>query len=253
MSGQDDELLNFIVDGLPGKQRDLVARSFYALGHGDPDSAPVQMTVMFTACTRKIAQIPAEIRGANVESRKALAEARELERQVIQRLDMGNSMVIFAFRDEAVRTKEALRETVIQADRTKYQAAQMAMEMKPAIAGTKEIGRDLAKLRDDFRKFDSSFQTVEKMAENMHSGHVINSDLFKHLTKEIRAGWATTGLGFGMVLECTLTELQAPLWSGLVFFTLVAGLTQWLLRWNWRCARTLAEKFLPAAKPKPAD
>jgi hypothetical protein len=40
---QDDELLNFIVDGLPGKQRDLVARSFYALGHGDPDSAPVKM------------------------------------------------------------------------------------------------------------------------------------------------------------------------------------------------------------------
>jgi hypothetical protein len=53
---QDDELLNFIVDGLPGKQRDLVARSFYALGHGNPDSSPVQMTVMFTACTRKIAR-----------------------------------------------------------------------------------------------------------------------------------------------------------------------------------------------------
>jgi hypothetical protein len=49
---QDDELLNFIVDGLPGKQRDLVARSFYALGHGNPDSSPVQMAVMFTACTR---------------------------------------------------------------------------------------------------------------------------------------------------------------------------------------------------------
>jgi hypothetical protein len=84
---QDDELLDFIVDGLPGKQRDLVARSFYALGHGNPDSSPVQMAVMFTACARKIALIPAEIRGANVESRKQLAEARELERQVIQRVD----------------------------------------------------------------------------------------------------------------------------------------------------------------------
>ena len=69
---QDDELLNYIVDGLPGKDRDIVARSFYALGNGDPESAPVQMTVMFTACTRKMAQIPAEIRGANVESRKQL-------------------------------------------------------------------------------------------------------------------------------------------------------------------------------------
>ena len=253
MSGQDDELLNFIVDGLPGKQRDLVARSFYALGHGDPDSAPVQMTVMFTASTRKIAQIPAEIRGASVQCRKQLAEARELERQVIQRLDMGNSMVIFAFRDEAVRTKEALRETVIQADRAKYQAEQMAKEMKPAIAATKEIGRDLTQLRDDLRKFDGSFQRVEKMVEDIHISHTINTDLFKHLTKEIRANWATIGLGFGMVLEYSLIESQAPPWSGLVFFALVAGLTQWLLRWNWCHVRTLAEKFLPAAKKEPAE
>jgi hypothetical protein len=250
---QDDELLNFIVDGLPGKQRDIVARSFYALGHGDPDSAPVQMTVMFTACTRKIAQIPTEIRGANVESRKALAEARELERQVIQRVDMSNSMVISAFRDEAVRTKEALRETVIQADRTKYQAEQMAKEMKPAIAATKEIGRDLTQLRDDLRKFDSSFQRLEKMAEDMHSGHTINVNLFKHLTKEIRANWATIGLGFGIALEYALIESQAPPWSGLVFFALVAGITQWLLRQNWRFVRTLAKRFLPAAETKPAD
>ena len=34
MSSQDDELLNFVVDGLPGKERDIVARSFYALSHG---------------------------------------------------------------------------------------------------------------------------------------------------------------------------------------------------------------------------
>jgi hypothetical protein len=245
--------LNFIVDGLPAKQRDLVARSFYALGHGDPDSAPVQMTVMFTACTRKIAQIPAEIRGANVESRKQLAEARELELQVIQRVDMSNSMVISAFRDEAVRTKEALRETVIQADRTKFQAEQMAKEMKPAIAATKEIGRDLTQLRDDLRKFDTSFQRMEKMAGDIHGSHVINADLFKHLTKEIRANWTTIGLGFGMALEYALIESQAPQWSGFIFFTLVAGLVQWLLRWDWRFVRTLAEKFLAAAKTKPAD
>jgi hypothetical protein len=250
---QDDELLNFIVDGLPGKQRDLVARSFYALGHGNPDSSPVQMAVMFTACTRKIAQIPAEIRGANVESRKQLAEARELERQVIQRVDISNSMVISAFRDEAARTKEALRESVIQADRTKYQAEQMAKEMKPAIAATKEIREDLTQLRDDLQKFDASFQRMEKMAGDIQSSHAINSDLFKLLTKEIRANWTTIGLGFGMVLEYALIESQAPPWSGLVFFALVAGLVQWLLRWDWRHVRTLAEKILPAAKTKPAD
>jgi hypothetical protein len=157
-------------------------------------------------------------------------------------------MVISAFRDEAVRTKEALRETVIQADRTKYQAEQMAKEMKPAIAATKEIGQDLVQIRDDLRKFDGSLQSMEKMAAETHSSHVINSDLFKHLTKEIRANWATIGLGFGMVLEYALIESQAPPWSGLVFFALVAGLTQWLLRWNWRHVRTLAVKFLPIAK-----
>jgi hypothetical protein len=249
---QDDELLNYIVDGLPGKDRDIVARSFYALGNGDPDSAPVQMTVMFTACTRKIAQIPAEIRGANIESRKQLAEARELERQVIQRVDMSNSMVISAFRDEAVRTKEALRETVIQADRTTYQAEQMAKEIKPAIAAAKEIGRDLILLRDDLRKFDSSFQRMEKMTADTQSSHVINSDLFKRLSKEIRATWTTIGLGFGMVLEYALIESEAPPWSGFVFFVLVAGLVQWLLRRDWKFVRKLAEKVLSASKTKSA-
>ena len=91
------------------------------------------------------------------------------------------------------------------------------------------------------------------MVEDIHISHTINTDLFKHLTKEIRANWATIGLGFGMVLEYSLIESQAPLWSGLVFFALVASLTQWLLRWNWRFVRTLAEKFFPAAKTKPAD
>jgi hypothetical protein len=162
-------------------------------------------------------------------------------------------MVISAFRDEAVRTKEALREAVIQADRTKYQAEQIAKEMKPAIAATKEIGQDLTQLRDDLRKFDASFQRMEKLAGDIQISHAINSDLFRHLTKEIRANWATIGLGFGMVLEYALIASQAPQWSGLVFFAFVAGLMQWLLRWNWRHVRTLAEKFLPAAKTKPAD
>jgi hypothetical protein len=56
-----------------------------------------------------------------------------------------------------------------------------------------------------------------------------------------------------MVLEYALIESQAPQWSGLVFFALVASLTHWLFRWNWRFVRTLAEKFLPAAKTDSAD
>jgi hypothetical protein len=91
------------------------------------------------------------------------------------------------------------------------------------------------------------------MAEDMHSSHTINTELFKHLTKEIRTNWGTIGLGFGMVMEYSLIESQAPPWSGLVFFSLVAGLTHWLMRWNWRHVRRLTEKFFPAAKSKPAD
>ena len=112
----------------------------------------------------------------------------------------------------------------------------------------KEIGRDLIQLRDDLRKFDSSFQRMEKMTADTQSSHISNSDLFKHLTKEIRANWATIGLGFGMVLEYALIESQAPPWSGFVFFVLMVGLVQWLLRWDWRHVRTLAKKFLPTAK-----
>ena len=169
----------------------------------------------------------------------------------VQRVEMSNSMVVSAFRDEAVRTKEALRETVIQADRTKYQAEQIAKEMKPAIAAAEEIGRDLGRLRDDLLRFRISFERMEKMTADTQRGHVINSDLFKRLTKEIRANWATTGLGFGMVLEYALIESQGPPWSGFVFFVLIVGLVQWLLRWDWKRVRTLAKKILPATKTKP--
>ena len=59
---ENDDLLNFLVDGLPGQQRDLITRSFYGLTQGNPDSAPVQMAILFTACTRRIVQAPAELR-----------------------------------------------------------------------------------------------------------------------------------------------------------------------------------------------
>jgi hypothetical protein len=249
----NDEALTYLQGDSHGRKRDLIARCYYEVAQGDSKSGPVVFAVLLDAAAEQFAKTPQELLGVVTEFRKLLAEGREMEARIRERVELSNYGVVAEFKDEAVRTKEALRDAVIQADRTKYQAEQMAKEMKQAITTAKEIGRDLIQLRDDLRKFDTSFKRMEKMAGDIHSSHVINSDLFKHLTKDIRANWATIGLGFGMVLEYALIESQAPPWSGLVFFALVAGLTQWLLRWNWRFVRTLAENFLPAAKAKPAD
>jgi hypothetical protein len=99
-----------------------------------------------------------------------------------------------------------------------------------------------------------------RKSEVLHRDEEIGSIKQTHLempadfsTKEIRANWTTIGLGFGMVLEYALIESQAPPWSGFIFFALVAGLVQRLLRWDWRFVRTLAEKILPAAKTNPTD
>jgi hypothetical protein len=246
-----DETLTYLQGDSHGRKRDLITRCYYEVAQGDPKSGPVVFAVLLDAAAEQFAKTPQELLGVVTEFRKLLAEGREMEARIRERVELSNFGVVAEFKDEAVRTKEALRDAVIQADRIKYLAEQMAKEMKPAIATAKEIGRDLIQLRDDLRKFDSSFQRMEKMTADTQSSHISNSALFKHLTKEIRANWATTGLGFGMVLEYALVESQAPPWSGFVFFVLIVGLVQWLLRWDWRHVRTLAEKILPTTITKP--
>jgi hypothetical protein len=247
------EVLTYLQGESTGAKRDLIARCYYEVVQGDPKSAPVAFAVLLDACAEQFAKTPNALRGLTSDFMAAVNAARQLEHRVIERQEKNHASVIAAFKDETARASLTLRETALEAKATVVQADRLHGEMKPVIARTEEIGKDLLLLRDDLKRFDTSAQRAEKSVREVKDIHETTLEIVKHLTKEIRANWATIGLGFGMVLEYALIESQAPQWSGFVFFALVAGLVHWLLRWDWRFVRKLAKKIMPAPKIKPAD
>src|SRR5580658_5193517 len=110
---ESDDLLNFLVEGLFAPQRDLVTRAYYKFAEGDPNSAPVTEAILLTACARKLAYAPKDLREANLVLKKLLEEARDvlkeagnLQYRAIERLEKSNASVIAAFQDENKRAKD---------------------------------------------------------------------------------------------------------------------------------------------------
>jgi hypothetical protein len=250
----NDEVLTYLQGDSTGAKRDMIARCYYEVAQGDPKSAPVAFAVLLDACAEQFAQTPNKLSALTSDFMAAVNAARQLERGVIERQEKGFANVIAAFKDETARASLTLRETALEAKATVVQAERIHGEMKPVIARIEEIGKDLILLRGDLRRFDTSVQRSEKTVGDVKEIHLTTLEIVKHLTKEIRANWATIGLGFGMALEyAVLTSLPpAPFYVHFVLFAVLAGIIQGLLRWDWRFVRNLAKKIVPPPKTKPA-
>lgn len=237
-----NDLLDFLTDGLHGRQRDAVTRAFYEYASGDAQSAPVGMAVLLTACARRVALAPQELREANADFKTLLHEAKQHENRVIERMDRSNASVVASFRDETVRANETLRETVIQADRTKYQAEQMAKEMKPVVATVTRLARDLPALGDELKLNHETAKKIADGTENIKTSQRDIYDLVKHLTKEARINWMTIGFLAGAVFAGLAQEF--PSWAQFILLALGVGLLQWLSRRSWKLVKLQAEKLL---------
>lgn len=236
------EVLSYLQGDSTGARRDLIARCYYEVAHGDPKSAPVAFAVLLDACAEQFAKTPNILRGLTSDFLSAVNTARQLERNVIERQEKGFANVIAAFKDENARASLTLRETALEARSTVVQADRLHGEMKPVIARTEEIGKDLVLLRDDLRRFDTSVQRVEKMAGVIHETHLSALELVKLLTKEIRANWTMIGFGLGVVLEYVLAVSTIPNSYSIVLFVFGVGIIQGLFRWNWTFVQTLTKK-----------
>lgn len=249
-----DDALTFLQGDSQGAKRDMIARCYYEVAQGDPKSAPVAFAVLLDSCAEQFAKTPHELLKITTAFIKAVAEARQLERGIIDRQERGYANVIAAFKDETARASLTFRETALEAKATVVQAERIHGEMKPVIARTEEIGKDLLLLRDDLRRFDTSIERSEKTVGEVKEIHTTTLEMVKHLTKEIRANWTTIGLGLGMALEYAILESlpPVPVHVHFVVFAVLAGVIQGLLRWDWRALRKLAKKILPPPKTEPA-
>ena len=139
----NDEALTYLQGDSHGRKRDLIARCYYEVAQGDPKSGPVVFAVLLDAAAEQFAKTPQELLGVITEFRKLLAEGREMEARIRERVELSNYGVVAEFKDETRRASTALRETVDQTNRMGEKAARIAREMEPVIATVKQIARDL--------------------------------------------------------------------------------------------------------------
>jgi len=246
-----NDLLDFLTDGLYGKQRDAVTQAFYEYASGDPKSAPVGMAVLLTACARRLAQAPEELRVVTAEFRKLLAEGREMEARIRERVELSNAGVTAAFRDESHRATSALRETSQYAKDAGESAKKTAQELRPVIVEVRKLADDVTLLRRDLKIHDESHRQMVECANRIEAAEERIQHTVMRSTKESRANWITLGLMIGVFLSALISQL--PWWGALLAFAGIIGLLQWLSRQSWDFVRRWIENWKPSsAKSKPA-
>ena len=246
-----NDLLDFLTEGLHGRQRDAVTRAFYEYASGDAQSAPVGMAVLLTACARRTAQAPEELRAANADFKKLLAEGREMEARIRERVELSNAGVIAAFRDEAHRTSNALRETFQYAKDAGESAKKTAQELRPVIVETRKLTDDVTLLCQDLKIHDESHRQMVECATKIEVSVQDVQQTVMHSTKESRANWITLGLFVGIFLSALFSQL--PWWGALLAFAGTIGLLQWLSRRSWKFVKSKTEKLLSSSENQSAQ
>jgi hypothetical protein len=228
-----------------------VTRTFYEYASGDAQSAPVGMAVLLTACARRMAQAPEELRAANADFKKLVAEGREMEARIRERVELSNAGVIAAFRDEAHRTSNALGETFQSAKDAGESAKKTAQELRPVIVETRKLADDVTLLRQELKIHDESHRQMVECANRIEAAEEKIQHTVVHSTKASRANWITLGLMVGIFLSALFSQL--PWWGALLAFVGIIGLLQWLSRQSWDFVRHWIEnRKSSSAKSEPA-
>jgi hypothetical protein len=227
-----------------------VTQAFYEYASGDPQSAPVGMAVLLTACASRLAQAPEELRAASADFKKLLAEGREMEARIRERVELSNFGVVSEFKDETRRVSNTLREIVNAGDIIVDRGKRIDQQLKPIERHLERIGVDLYLLKDDLKDNRESANRTAEAAERIQTIHLENQKLVSRLGNESRANWITIGLLAGICLSAVFTML--PWWGGSLSFVAAVGLIQWLSRLSWGFMRRWFAKWksLPAvSKP----
>jgi hypothetical protein len=246
-----DKVLTYLQGDSQGARRDLIAHCYYDAAQGDPKSGPVVFAVLLDAAAEQFAKTPQELLRVVTEFRKLLAEGREMEARIRERVELSNYGVVAEFKDETRRASDTLREIVILGNSIIDRAKRIDEKLKPVVANLERIGVDLYLLKDDLKENRESARRMVEEAAEMRTIHRENQALVMRLGKESRANWITVGLLAGICLSAVFTML--PWWGGSLAFVLVIALIQWLSRQSWDFVRRWIEKRKSSsAKSEPA-
>ena len=223
-----DQVLIYLLGDSQGRKRDMIAQCYYEAAQGDPKSGPVVFAVLLNSCAEQFAKTPQELLKVVTEFGRMLAEGREMEARIRERVELSNYGVVAEFKDETRRASTALRETVDQTLRMGEKASRMGREMEPVIATVKQIARDLPPVAEDLKQHRES---AKEIAVEVGLLRKENQAFRKQFGKEARANWITTGFLAGILMAAI--SFHMPWWEGVTVLVGAIGLLQWLSRQSW--------------------
>jgi hypothetical protein len=230
-----DEALTYLQGDSHGRKRDLITRCYYEVAQGDPKSGPVVFAVLLDAAAEQFAKTPQELLGVVTEFRKLLAEGREMEARIRERVELSNFGVVAEFKDETRRASDTLREIANLGSAIIDRAKRIDEKLKPVVANLERIGVDLYVLKDDLKENRESARRMMAAAENIQSLHQENQAFMRSQGKEARANWTTTGFLAGILMAAVSFHL--PWWEGVMLLVAAVVLIQWLSRHSWDFVR----------------
>jgi len=246
-----DKVLTYLQGDSQGARRDLIAHCYYEVAQGDPKSGPVVFAVLVNAAAEQFAKTPQELLGVVTEFRKLLAEGREMEARIRERVELSNFGVVAEFKDETRRASDTLREIFRYAKDAGESAKKTAQELRPVIVEARKLADDVTLLRRDLKIHDESHRQMVECANTIEVSAQNVQQTVMHSTKESRANWITLGLMIGIFLSALFSQL--PWWGALPAFAGIIGLLQWLSRQSWDFVRRWIEnRRSSSAKSEPA-
>jgi hypothetical protein len=230
---ENDDLLSFLVEGLIAPQRDLVTRAFYKFAEGDPNSAPVNEAILLTACARRLAHAPKELREASTVLKKLLEEARDVERRVIERVEKSNASVIAAFKDEVTRASSNLRTTAQYSERIVKEGQQISETMQKLLAQGESLTTTLQLTKLELKAHNESTQKIVEATTNTGTSIQAIKEIMANLNAMSVANWLTLGIIIGFALTGIAIETELPWWGRMLVFGVPIGLLQLIAGGSW--------------------
>jgi hypothetical protein len=227
----NDAALTYLQGDSQGPKRDLIARAYYRVAEGDPTSGPVAFAILISAGAEQFVKTPKELLGVVTEFRKLLAEGREMEARIRERVELSNYGVVAEFKDEARRASETLRETFRYAKDAGESAKETAKELRPVIVEIRKLAGDVTLLRQELKIHDESHRQMVECVNRIEAAEERIQRTVMRSTKENRANCISLGLMVGIFLSALVSQL--PWWGALLAFAGIIGLLQWLSRQTW--------------------
>jgi hypothetical protein len=245
---ENEDLLGFLVEGLVGKQRDLVTRAFYYYAEGDPQSGPVNEAILHTAYARRVAQAPRELRDANGDFRKLLGEGRDMEARIRERVELSNAGVVAAIKEEGNRIASSLRTASQSHAEIVSEGRKIAGLIRELLAQGEALLTELRQIKVELKTNGEAAKNIAEATENTKATSRSNKEIVSTLARAAGFNWLSVGVTIGFIL--TLVAMQLPWYWGLALFALSIGVIQALGRFFWATIRQIAKKMKSSDQTK---